>query len=178
LYQDYLTLLTELAEADPAKVAAAARRQEAIRETRKWLTGTGRTKPIGMPAVLDEQIREGVEIRGEESETRYADLVVYSGVDRTEALIAVEYIEDLASVDDLENTAAATASEDSSSAIASKDTPATIASKWWLSKTKVHYVVLAGKKGKLTQWQVFTRGLPHRVYQGIQNPPTDPTEPD
>lgn len=178
LYKDYLILLTELAEADPAKVAAAALRQEAVRETRKWLTGTGQTKPIGMPAVLDEQIREGVEIRGEEGETRYADLVVYSGVDRTEALIAVEYIEDLASADVSESTATDTASQNSPSAIASKETSATIASQWWLSKTKVHYVVLAGKKGKLTQWQVFTRGLPHRLYQGIQNPPADPTEPD
>lgn len=178
LYKDYLTLLAELVEADPAKVAAAAIRQEAIRETRKWLTGTGRTKPIGMPAVLDEQIHEGVEIRGEEGDTRYADLVVDSGVDRTEVLIAVEYIEDLASADAPENTATGTASQDSPSAIASKETPATIASKWWLSKTNVRYVVLAGKKGKMTQWQVFTRGLPHRVYQGIQNPPADPTEPD
>jgi len=132
LYQDYLTLLTELVEADPDRAAAAARRQEAIRETREWLTGAGGMKPAEVFG--EDQIREGVEIQGEGAETRYADLVGYSRKDWTEALIAVEYVEDLSSAD---------------------------APRWWLDKTKVGHIVLIEKKaGEATQRRVFTRGLP------------------
>lgn len=134
LYQDYLTLLTELVEADPARAAAATRRQEAIRETREWLTGAGGMKASDAPAVFaEDQITEGVEIQGEGGETRYADLVGYSEKDWTEALIAVEYVEDPSSAG---------------------------AGQWWLDKTKLRHVVLIGKKpGMATQRRVFTRGL-------------------
>jgi len=135
LYQDYLTLLAELFDADPAKAAAAVRRQEAIRETREWLTGASGMKPVDVQDLFGEdQLTEGVEIQGEGGETRYADLVGYSPEDRTEALIAVEYVEDLSSTD---------------------------ARKWWLDKTKLGRIVLIEKKpGEAMQRRVITRGLP------------------
>jgi cellulose biosynthesis protein BcsQ len=137
LHQDYLDLLAELVEADPARAASAARRQEAVRSTREWLTDRpemNRHRRLAPEGFRETQIDEGVQFKGgrHAAETRYADLAVYAGEDRTEALLAVEYAEDLEASD---------------------------AWKWWQDKTKLRCVVLIGKKeGASTERRVFTRG--------------------
>jgi len=138
LHQDYLSLLAELIEADPAQAAVAARRQEAIQETRKSLTDRYEShhhRRMAPDPFHEEQIDEGVQFKGSRygaRETHYADLVAYAGEDRTEALLAVEYVEDLAASD---------------------------AWKWWQEKTKLRCVVLIGKEeGKSTEERIFTRG--------------------
>lgn len=138
LHQDYLALLTELVEADPAEVSAATRRQEAIRETREWLTESyerHRHRRIAPEGFREEQIDEGILFKGVlrgRRDTRYADLVAYAGEDRTEALLAVEYVEDLASSE---------------------------AWKWWQDYTRLRCAVLIAKnEGESTKRRVFTRG--------------------
>jgi hypothetical protein len=138
LHQDYLALLAELIEADPARAAAAARRQEAIRDTRNWLTEdyeSHRHRRVTPRGFREEQVDEGVQFKGVQygkHEARYADLVAYADEDRAEALLAVEYVEKLASSD---------------------------VWKWWQDKTKLRGVVLIGKEeGKDTERRVFTRG--------------------
>ena len=125
LLQDYLALLAELIETEPIKAGAATLRQEAVQETREWLT----------EMFSDEQIDEGVQFRANErgaSETRYADLVAYADEDRTEALLAVEYVDDLEASDEW---------------------------KWWQDKTRIRYVMLISKKkGEPTERRIFTRG--------------------
>lgn len=138
LHKDYLALLAQITEADPARAAAAARRQEAIRATREWLTQdyeSRRHRRVVPAGFREEQVDEGVpfksSVRGAR-EIRYADLVAYAGEDRTEALLAVEYVEDLAT---------------------SK------AWEWWQEKTRLRCVVLIGKEeGEATERRVFTRG--------------------
>lgn len=138
LHQDYLALLTDLVEADPERVAAAARRQEAIQDTRQWLTESYRShrqRPVTPEGFGEEEIDEGIRFNASQLGalgTRYADLVAYAGEGRTEALLAVEYVEDLARSD---------------------------AWKWWQDKTTLRCVVLIGKEEeKTTQRRVFTRG--------------------
>lgn len=138
LHRDYLALMTELVEADPARASAAARRLEAIRATRDWLTESyerHRHRRVAPDGFRKEQIDEGIQFQGSRyrsRETRYADLVAYAGEERTEALIAVEYVDDLASSN---------------------------AWKWWQEKTKLRCVVLIGKEeGETTKRRVFTRG--------------------
>lgn len=138
LHQDYFALLTTLVEGDTAGLSVATRRLEAIRDTHEWLVERDdfrrhrRTVPGGF---REEQIDTGVAFKGVRRgsrETRYADLVAYAGEDRTEALLAVEYVEDLASSE---------------------------AWKWWQDYTKLRCVVLVGleKEGR-TARRVFTRG--------------------
>jgi hypothetical protein len=138
LHQDYLALLTDLVEADPERAAAAARRQEAIRDTRQWLTETYRSdrhRRVTPEGFSEEQIDEGIQFNASQRgslETHYADLVAYAGKGREETLLAVEYVEDLATAN---------------------------AWKWWQDKTDLRCVVLIGKEeGKSTQRRVFTRG--------------------
>jgi CobQ/CobB/MinD/ParA nucleotide binding domain len=138
LHQDYFDLLIQLVEADPAQAAATARRQEAVRNTRDWLTDDyeARRYPREAPdGFREEQIDEGVQFKGVQHgtrETRYADLVAYAGEDRSEALLAVEYVEDLPNSD---------------------------AWKWWQDKTRLRCLVLIGKNEREhTQRRVFTRG--------------------
>lgn len=138
LHQDYLALMTLLVEADPEKFATVRRRQEAIRATREWLSQDyehRRHRPIAPDAFREDYIDEGVVFRGAKfgnPDTRYADLVAYAGVARTEALLAVEYVEEL------------TGSE---------------AWKWWQDYTDLRCVILVGKNEKdQTQRRIFTRG--------------------
>lgn len=69
---------------------------------REWLTEnfeSRRHRRVAPAGFRDKQIDEGIRIEGVGHGThdaRYADLVVFSGEDRTEALMAVEYVEDLA----------------------------------------------------------------------------------
>lgn len=141
LHQDYLALLAKLVEADPAKAFAAARRLEAIRDTRKWLTEEYDYHRLRLPRPFrDAQIDEGVRVEGAgpgSRDFRYADLVLYSGEDRTEGLMAVEYVEDLASSD---------------------------AWKWWQERTKLRCVMLIGEhEENRPQRRVFTRGRRRRA---------------
>ena len=133
LHQDYLALFAELAVADPTSVSTALRRQEAVRETREWLTDrreTHRHRQVTPEGFREEQIEEGVRFGA--SKTRYADLVVYSGKDRAEALMAVEYVESLESSE---------------------------AWRWWEKETKLRCAVLIGKKeNEAAKRRVFTRG--------------------
>lgn len=136
LHQDYLAFLAELVEADSARVAASARRLEAIREMREWLTEDYDLR-VRLPRTFhDAQVDEGVCIEGAgngQRDTHYADLVVYSGEDRHAALMAVEFVEDLASSD---------------------------AWKWWQESTELRCVVLIGKNegDEYHKRRVFTRG--------------------
>ncbi len=138
LHLDYLALLAELVEADPARAAATGHRQEAIQDTRRWLTTryeSHRHRKVAPDEFREEQIDEGVQFKGVQhgtQEARYADLVAYAGEDRTEALLAVEYVENLA---------------------------ASNAWKWWQDKTKLRCIVLIGKEESKSTWRrVFTRG--------------------
>lgn len=138
LYQDYLALMTHLMASDPEEVEAALRRQEAIRSMRDWLTedyDRHRHRRITPESFDEEQVDEGVMFEGSRygnRQTRFADLVAYAGVDRTEALLAAEYEEDL---------------------------PASEAWQWWQDYTKLRCVVLFGKNEQgQTQRRVFTRG--------------------
>ena len=133
LHQDYLALFVALVTADPGQVAAALRRQEVVRAMRDWLTDSPdsrrhrRMTPEGFD---EEQIDEGVHFGS--NKTRYGDLVVYSGTERAEALMAVEYVEDLDSSD---------------------------AWQWWEKETKLRCVVLIAKKeNERLNRRVFTRG--------------------
>lgn len=130
LHQDYLALFAELGEADPVRATAAARRLEAIRAIREWLTD----RQVAPERFRAEQIDEGVKLEGRlrrASESRYADLVAYSGEDRTEALLAVEYVEDLAGSD---------------------------AWRWWQDETELRGVILVTKQeGRDAERRVFTR---------------------
>ena len=78
----------------------------------------------------EEQIDEGVELG--KTEKHYAGLVAYGGKDRSEPLMAVEYVDDLKS---------------------SK------AWRWWERNTSLRCVVLIGKEeGKYLERRCFTRG--------------------
>lgn len=133
LHQDYLSLFAALVMADPIRVSAALRRQEAVREMREWLTyrhDVHRHRRVTPEGFREEQIDEGVYLGA--SKTRYADLVVYGGQDRAEALMAVEYVEDLDSSDAWQR---------------------------WEKETKLRCVVLLGKKeGEQNKSRIFTRG--------------------
>lgn len=138
LHQDYLALLTELTETDARKASRAARRLEAIRDTRAWLTDDwerNRHRRIAPDGFRDAQVDEGVVVNGVlrgKRETRYADLVAYAGEDRTEVLLVVEYVEDLDKSD---------------------------AWRWWQDFTRLRCAVLIAKnEGKQTARRVFTRG--------------------
>ncbi len=138
LHQDYIALLAELVETDSEKAAAAARRQEAVQDTRDWLTADyegRRHRRIEPPGFRAEQIDEGIPFKGNRYGTReahYADLVAYAGEDRTESLLVVEYVEDLAKSESW---------------------------KWWQEFTKLRCAVLVGKlEGQSTERRVFTRG--------------------
>lgn len=144
LHQDYLALMAELVETDPARAAAVARRQEAIRDARRWFIEDYEVNRHrrGTPAGFREnQIDEGVQFESVQygnRETRYADLVIYTGQDRTEPLLAVEYVEDLAS---------------------------STVWKWWQDQTQLRCLVLIGKKeGEHTKERIFTRGRRGREF--------------
>lgn len=135
LHQDYLALLAQLVSADPERISAATRRQEAVHAARSWLTDSPETRRHhwhGPEGFREEQIDEGVTFGTHE--TRYADLVAYAGRDRSEALLAVEYVDDLAGSD---------------------------AWRWWEAKTNLRCAVLVGRKGDNGYYferRVFTRG--------------------
>lgn len=138
LHRDYLALMAQIVAADPARASAVVRRQEAIGSTREWLTQDHegrRHRRVAPDGFREEQIDEAVQFKGVRNgtrETRYADLVVYAGEDRSEALLAVEYVEDLASSEHW---------------------------KWWQDYTKLRCVVLTGKEeGTSTKRRIFTRG--------------------
>ena len=96
LYQDYLAVLRVLVTADPALVATAERRRLAVIRMKDWLTGSKDRSRYDLPDPFDEeQLEEGVNFG--KRQARYADIVVYGGKDRTEALMAIEYVEDLES---------------------------------------------------------------------------------
>lgn len=153
-HQDYVTLMRHLVEADPEKIAAANRRQEAVRHTRRWLTenyGSHKHRSTGPKPFRADQLDEGVLFRRAHSgsalrgsgrrepmscndEERYADLVAYASEDRTEVRLAVEYVENL---------------EESEAWI------------WWQDHTSLRCVVLVGTNGNGNpQRRVFTRGRP------------------
>lgn len=138
LHQDYLALFPALVAVDPDAASSALLRQEAIREMRRWLTyrpDHSRHRRESPEGFREEQIDEGV--RFGNKKTRYADLIVYSGQDRAEALMAVEFVDDLDSSD---------------------------AWQWWENETKLRCVVLLGnQKGKPQKNRIFTRG--RRVHQ-------------
>ncbi len=140
LHQDYLALLEAMVTADPHLVSAAARRLEAIAQMKSWLTDghdSHRHRRLTPEPFDEEQIDEGVELG--KSEKRYADLVAYGGKERTEASMAVEYVEDLKS---------------------SK------AWEWWERNTSLRCVVLIGQEeGKYLERRVFTRGRRSRGFQ-------------
>ena len=132
LHQDYMALFVMMVAANPAEAEAAMRRQETVRAMREWLTDRPdyhrhrRETPDGFD---DEQIDEGVHIGS--SKQRYADLVIYSGKDRAEALMAAEYVEDLASSE---------------------------AWKWWEKESRLRCIVLIAHNANGYRRRTFTRG--------------------
>lgn len=133
LHQDYMALFVMLVSANPAEAEAAMRRQETVRAMREWLTerhDSHRHRRMSPDGFNEEQLDEGVHFGS--SKKRYADLVVYSGKDRAEALMAAEYVEDLAAME---------------------------AAKWWETETRLRCVVLISynKDGWLKR-RTFTRG--------------------
>ncbi len=141
LYQDYLALFEAMVTADPAMVAAAARHHESVAEMKEWLTDgrdSHRYRRSTPDSFDEEQIEEGVEL-GRGDKRRYADLVAYSGKDRTEPLMAVEYVEGL---------------------------EASKAWQWWEQNTELRCVILIGREeGKYLRRRVFTRGRRNGKFQ-------------
>ena len=139
LHQDYLALLEAMVTADSEMVEIAARRYEAIARMKSWLTERSeRSHYRRLPEAFDEdQIDEGVELGSREK--RYADLVAYGGKDRTEALLAVEYVEDLGESD---------------------------AWVWWENNTNLRCVILIGTdKSLYLPKRVFTRSRRERKFR-------------
>jgi hypothetical protein len=138
LYRDYLALFETMVTADPSLVAIAARRHEAIAEMKHWLTDDDDSRHyrrLTPDPFKEEQVEEGIEL-GNGDKRRYADLVVYSGKDRADVLMAVEYVEDIVS---------------------------SRAWQWWEANTDLRCVILIGnEEGKYLQRRVFTRGKRHQ----------------
>ena len=96
LHKDYLAFFEAMVTADPKLLSAAARRLEAIAAMKSWLierSDVHRNRRLTPDGFGEEQIEEGVELG--KTGKRYADLVAYGGKDRSEPLLAVEYVEDL-----------------------------------------------------------------------------------
>lgn len=133
LHKDYLAFFEAMVNADPKLLSSAARRLEAIVAMKSWLVdrNDGRRHRSPTPdGFKEEQIDEGAELG--KTEKHYADLVAYGGKDRSEPLMAVEYVEDL---------------------------KASKAWQWWESNTSLRCVVLIGKEeGKYLEKRCFTRG--------------------
>ena len=133
LYQDYLELFNAMVKADSALVSAAAQRHEAIIQMKEWLTesaDTHRRRRSVPDSFGEEQVDEGVTLGNHEK--RYADLVAYSGSDRSEPLLAAEYVDDVKSSQSWQ---------------------------WWEKNTHLRCVVLFGKtKDNPLLRRVFTRG--------------------
>lgn len=130
LYQDYLELLRALVTADPALVASAENRRLAVARMKDWLTAPSDRLRHDLPKSFDEeQIEEGIRLG--KRQARYADIVVYGGKDRTEALMAIEYVEDLESSE---------------------------AWQWWEANTNLRCAILIGTdKSVYLPKRIFTR---------------------
>lgn len=136
LHRDYVFLLSALSEAEPDARAAAWQRREAVESLSDWLTESYGENYGDSPNTFDvDQIDEGVRMgEGRTRWDRYADLVVFSGDNRAEALIAAEYVEgDLAASDAWE---------------------------WWEQNTQLRCVILFGRfdRNRGETRRVFTRG--------------------
>lgn len=138
LYQDYIAFLRALVSVDPEAVAAAENRRVAVARMKDWLTEPRNNRRHHVPDMFDpEQIEEGTKLGNHQ--TRYADLVAYGGKDRTEPLMAIEYVEDLA------------ASE---------------AWRWWEGNTNLRCVILIGTHASVgLPKRIFTRGRRIRKFQ-------------
>jgi hypothetical protein len=132
LYHDYLELLRVLVAADPALLASAEHRQAALGRIKEWLTEP-RESRHNLEPFEAEQIEEGVELGN--NKKRYADLAVYGGKDRTDALMAIEYVEDLEGSE---------------------------AWRWWEDNSNLRCVVLTGK---YRTRRIFTRSRRARKFQ-------------
>lgn len=134
LHQDYMALFAMLLSVNPAEAEAAMRRQVAVRTMREWLTerpDSHRRRRETPNCFDDEQIDEGVQFGN--GKQRYADLVVFSDKNRTEALMVVEYVNDIASSD---------------------------VWKWWEKETRLRCVVLTSSENEFgwMKRRIFTRG--------------------
>lgn len=136
LHKDYVFLLSALSEAEPDARTRAWQRREAVEKLADWLTEDYGDNYGGSPKTFDaDQINEGVRIgEGRTRWERYADLVVFSGDDRAEALLAAEYIEG--------------------------DLAASEAWQWWEQNTQLRCVILfsAFDRNRGETRRVFTRG--------------------
>ena len=133
LYRDYLALFEAMVSSKSAQSASAARRYDAITRMREFLTELrdGNCSSRSTPDSFNQkEIDEGVTLG--KYEKRYADLVAYSAGDRTEALLAAEYVDDL------------------------KDSDAW---QWWEKNTQLRCVILFSiEKDSYLDRRVFTRG--------------------
>lgn len=136
LHKDYVFLLSALSEADPDVRTRAWQRREAVERLSDWLTESYGDSYGDYPKTFDaNQIDEGVRIgEGRTRWERYADLVVFNGDDRAEALLVAEYVEG--------------------------DLAASEVWQWWEQNTRLRCVILFGAfdRNREETRRVFTRG--------------------
>lgn len=134
-HRDYRFLLNALLPVGPDGVSPAWARHVAVQNLVEWLTdgyGKERDRPRLVPATFaTERIEEGLRIGV--SEGRYADVVAFASADRTEPLLAAEYV--------------------------GAELKASTAWAWWQEHTELRCVILFGadQYGMLIR-RVFTRG--------------------